>query len=212
MKAAWIVFCKELVDALRDRRTLLTVALSSIAVGPVLLLALSTLISGIERRAEQRELLVVGIEQAPTLRNYLERQTFVIKPAPSDYEAQLREGHLREPVLVVAGGFELDLAAGVPPALEVVSSSTSQGMQASASRVARALRGFTSEQASLRLAFRGVAPGVLEVVEVQERDIASAGARAAQLTGMVPFFVLMAVLYGALHAALDTTAGELERG
>ena len=29
---------------------------------------------------------------------------------------------------------------------------------------------------------------------------------------MLPFFVMMAVLYGALHAALDTTAGERERG
>ena len=29
---------------------------------------------------------------------------------------------------------------------------------------------------------------------------------------LVPFFVLMAVLYGALNAALDTTAGERERG
>jgi sodium transport system permease protein len=33
-----------------------------------------------------------------------------------------------------------------------------------------------------------------------------------RLTGMLPFFVLMAVLYGALNAALDTTAGERERG
>jgi sodium transport system permease protein len=53
---------------------------------------------------------------------------------------------------------------------------------------------------------------VLEAVELQERDLANRGARAAQLTGMVPFFVLMAVLYGALSAALDTTAGERERG
>jgi sodium transport system permease protein len=29
---------------------------------------------------------------------------------------------------------------------------------------------------------------------------------------MLPFFVIMAVLYGALNAALDTTAGERERG
>jgi sodium transport system permease protein len=32
------------------------------------------------------------------------------------------------------------------------------------------------------------------------------------LATMVPFFVLMAVVYGALNAALDTTAGERERG
>jgi sodium transport system permease protein len=49
-------------------------------------------------------------------------------------------------------------------------------------------------------------------VDVQERDLASPQSRAAQITGMLPFFVLMAVLYGALNAALDTTAGERERG
>jgi sodium transport system permease protein len=79
-------------------------------------------------------------------------------------------------------------------------------------RVTRLLRGFSNEQAVLRLALRGVAPSVLDVVEVQERDLASPQSRAAQLTGMLPFFILMAVLYGALNAALDTTAGERERG
>ena len=63
-----------------------------------------------------------------------------------------------------------------------------------------------------RLTYRGVAPAALESVQIQERDLADPRARAAQLTGIVPFFVLMAVLYGALNAALDTTAGERERG
>jgi sodium transport system permease protein len=47
---------------------------------------------------------------------------------------------------------------------------------------------------------------------LEERDLASTQTRATQITGMLPFFVLMAVLYGALNAALDTTAGERERG
>ena len=47
---------------------------------------------------------------------------------------------------------------------------------------------------------------------MEERDLANPQSRAAQLTGMLPFFVMMAVLYGALNAALDTTAGERERG
>jgi sodium transport system permease protein len=49
-------------------------------------------------------------------------------------------------------------------------------------------------------------------VQVQERDLAGSQSRALQITAMLPFFVLMAVLYGALNAALDTTAGERERG
>jgi sodium transport system permease protein len=59
---------------------------------------------------------------------------------------------------------------------------------------------------------RGVAPALLSVSRVDEHDIADNAARAAQLPGMLPYFVLMAVLYGALNAALDTTAGERERG
>jgi sodium transport system permease protein len=78
--------------------------------------------------------------------------------------------------------------------------------------VARLLQGFSQEQAMLRLAWHGVAPASLQAIEIDERDLASPAARAAQWATLVPFFVLMAVLYGALHAALDTTAGERERG
>jgi sodium transport system permease protein len=59
---------------------------------------------------------------------------------------------------------------------------------------------------------RGVAASLTEAVRVEERDLADPAARAAQLGAILPYFVLMAVLYGALNAALDTTAGERERG
>ncbi len=209
---AWVVFCKELVDALRDRRTLVVVLLSSVAIGPLVMVALSALVAGIEKRAEERTVVAAGIEHAPTLRNYLERQTYRIEAAPADYEAKLKNQSLGDPVLLVGKDFEAELARGEPPRLEIGSSSGNQRAGTSVNRLTRLLRGFSSEQATLRLVLRGVAPATLEVVEVQERDLANPQSRAAQLTGMVPFFVLMAVLYGALNAALDTTAGERERG
>ena len=59
---------------------------------------------------------------------------------------------------------------------------------------------------------RGVAVASLQPLEVQERDMANANARAAQLTGaMIPLYVLIAVLTGAMGAAMDSTAGERER-
>lgn len=209
---AWIVFRKELLDALRDRRTLLMVLISSVAIGPLVLIALSALVAGIERRAEERSVVVDGIEHAPSLRNYLLRQTYSIKAAPADYERQLTSKALGDPVLRIGRDFEADLARGEPPVVELFSSSANQRAENSVARISRLLRGFASEQTVLRLALRGVAPGTLEVIDVQERDLANPQARAAQLTGMLPFFVLMAVLYGALNAALDTTAGERERG
>jgi sodium transport system permease protein len=209
---AWIVFKKELIDALRDRRTLMVVLLSSVAIGPIVLIALSALVAGIEQRAEERTVVVLGIEHAPTLKNFLERQTYRISAAPADYEKQLVSQQLGDPVLLIGKDFEAELARGEPPLVEIVSSSSNQRAGQSVNRLARLLRGFSSEQSALRLAWRGVAPATLEVIDVQERDLANPQSRAAQLTGMLPFFIMMAVLYGALNAALDTTAGERERG
>ncbi|HSM23028.1 MAG TPA: ABC transporter permease [Rubrivivax sp.] len=210
--AAWTVYLKELVDALRDRRTLLVVLLSSVAIGPAVLVLISQLVAGIEKRAEAREVVVHGIEHAPTLRNYLERQTYTVREAPADYEQQLKDSQLGDPVLVVPADFEADMARGKPPLVELLASAGNQRSQTGSGAVQRLLRGFNQEQATLRLAVRGVSPAALEALRVEERDLADPASRAAQLSTMVPFFVLMAVLYGALTAALDTTAGERERG
>jgi sodium transport system permease protein len=114
--------------------------------------------------------------------------------------------------VVVEPDFEAALAAAQAPLVEVVASSTNNRSQAGQGRVLRLLAGFNQEQATLRLAVRGVAPSLLQAVDVEARDLAAPAARGARMSTMVPFFVLMAVLYGALHAALDTTAGERERG
>jgi sodium transport system permease protein len=212
MKAAWAVFLKELVDALRDRRTLAMVFLSSVAMGPLVLVLISTLVSNIEKRAEARELVAVGLDAAPTLKNYLQRQTYTLQPAPADFERQLTENKLGDPVLVVPADFEAQLARGELPVVEVISSAANQRAEGGVGRLTRLLAGFNQEQAGLRLAVRGISAAALQALQVEERDLANPATRAAQITVMLPFFVLMAVLYGALNAALDTTAGERERG
>lgn len=212
MRQALIVFMKELADALRDRRTLLRLLIPAVLMGPLLLTALSGLIASLEERADKREVLVVGMEAAPTLANYIERQTYTLKPAPADYEARLRATTLLEPVLVVPKDFEAKLLAGEAPSVEIVSDSANQRAMAGIGPLQRLLLGFNHERAMLNLAMRGVSTELLEPVDVQERDLASAQARAARLTSIIPMFVIMAVLYGALTAALDSTAGERERG
>ena len=208
----WAVFRKELMDALRDRRTLVMVVLSSVAIGPVVLMLISTLASSFEKRAEAREVVVAGMAHAPGLRNYLERQNYTIKDAPPDYEQQLKDSRLQDPVLVVPADFEQMLLAGDMPELEVVSHSANQRAQSSVGRITGLLRGYNREQATLRLLVRGVSPTLLQAVEITEFDLASPATRGAQLSFMLTFSMLMAVLYGAFNAALDTTAGERERG
>ena len=114
-RSAWTVYLKELLDALRDRRTLFVVLLSSVAMGPLVLVLVSSLVAGIEKRAEARVVVVQGIAHAPTLRNYLERQTYTVRDAPADYEQQLKDSKLGDPV-VVAQFIERLQQHGIDPA------------------------------------------------------------------------------------------------
>jgi len=212
LRNSLIVFGKEIVDALRDRRTLLRLLIPAVLMGPLMLLAISGLISSLEERADKREVLVAGIENAPTLRNYLERQTYTIKIAPADYEARLRATTLLEPVMVIGKDFERELREGRQPTVELVSDSANQRASAGLGTLTRLISGFGNERAALALALRGVSSDLLQPVDVQERDLASVQARATRITAMIPMFIIMAVLYGALTAALDSTAGERERG
>ena len=182
----WIVLSKELLDALRDRRTVLRLMGPALLRGPLLLMALSGLISSLEERAEQREVMVAGIENAPTLRNFLERQTYVIKAAPADYEAQLRATRLLVPVLVIGADFEAELLAGLRPTVELVSDSANQRAGSGMPALQRLLAGFNRETASLNLALRGISTELLQPVAVEERDLASVQARASRITSIIP--------------------------
>ena len=206
------VFRKELRDALRDRRTMLMVLLSAVATGPLMLVLMSVLFSDLQKSAESREIQVVGIEHAPTLRNFLERATMTVVAAPADHERLIKDSKLAAAVLVVPPDFEQRLQGGERPVVEVVSSSGNPRAQASVGRLSGLLRAFNDERRRLALAAHGVSASVLQAVEVEQRDLADPRSRGAQLTFIVAFFVLSAVVYGCFTAALDTTAGERERG
>lgn len=210
--AVWAVFRKEAVDAVRDRRTLLMVLVSAVMAGPLLLVAMASFLATAQSRNEVRDVVIWGSDRAPTLVNYLQRQSYAIRQAPADYEARLSRSALSAPVVVIPANFEADLQQGELPVVEIVSDSANSQAKSGVARIERMLNGFNRERASLGLALRGVSVALLEPVQVDTRDIANAQTRSAQLTSMLPFFVMMAVLYGTLGAALDTTAGERERG
>ena len=212
VETAWHVFAKEMLDAWRDRRTLLVVLVTGVLMGPLILVGVSFFVASFEARADLREVYVVGIDQAPALKNYLERQTWRVKTPPEDFEAQLRSSKFGNPVIVVPTNFEADMLRGEAPALEIVGDSANKQSGAAMGALRGLLEGYNRERAGLTLALRGVAPASLESLRVEERDLASTQTRAVRITGVLPIFVMMAVVYGALNAALDSTAGERERG
>lgn len=212
MKAMLTIFRKEIKDALRDRRTLMTALLSSLLGVPLMLFIFSTVLSQVESQEEKRTVLAVGIENAPQLENFILRQGYQIKAAPVDYEAKSRSKELDQPVLLVPQDFEKKLMTGDKAILEVAYDSNNRQAEFGLRPLKRLLEAFTQETTLMGLTMRGISTELLQRIEVRERRLQKPEERKASITEMLPMMVLMAIIIGGMYAAIDTTAGERERG
>ncbi|MGH6624185.1 MAG: ABC transporter permease [Burkholderiaceae bacterium] len=212
MKDARVVFRKELVDALRDRRTWLIVLVSSMLAGPVTLLLLSSFITSVEEGLARREVIISGAAAAPTLTNFLQRSGATLKDAPEDFRGEIRSGRLQNAVVVVPPDFEARLAAGESVRLELVHDETATRAQGATRATQALLRGFNRELGMQRLLARGVSPRLGAAIEVEDVNLATSQARGAQLLFLIPWLALVGAVVGAVSVAIDVTAGERERG
>ena len=83
---------------------------------------------------------------------------------------------------------------------------------ASAERARRLLEAYGGQLASLRLLVRGISPEVVHPVDVRTLDVATPAGRSLLILGMMTYFSFMSMLVGGFYLAIDTTAGERERG
>ncbi len=212
IRAWWTVFRKELVDALRDRRTIVTMLVTGIAIGPIALVLMGRYVAGIEEKAAARQVLVDGLDRAPPLANFLARNGITPQPPPPDYAARIERGTLQEAVVVVPERFMERYERGETIDVQLVFDDSRTGAQPSIRLADSALRGFSRETGVLRVIARGLSPQLLNTINVERVDIATPKQQAAFLLFLIPMFGLLGAVIGGLGVALDTTAGERERG
>jgi sodium transport system permease protein len=205
------VFRKELKDALRDRRTALMVLFASILTGPITLVLVAQFISGLEEKAATLKVRLAGQEHAPALVNFLRRSDVEIEVAPADYEARVREGRL-DAVIVVPKDFDQRYLAGDGARVELVYDDSRTESGPAIRQAERLLRAFNREAGMLRLMARGVSPDLTEPVKVQHVSTATPRQKRAFLLFLIPMFAILSPLLGGMTIAIDSTAGERERG
>ena len=205
------VFRKELVDAVRDRRTLLMVLVASIITGPLTLVLIAQFVSGLEEKASILKVRIAGIERAPALVNFLERNDVDIENAPADYETLVKEGRL-DAVIVVPTDFHERFLAGDDARVELVYDDSRTESSPAIRQAERLLRAFNRETGYLRLVARGVSPSLIEAVKVDHVNTATPRQKGAVLLFLIPMFAILAPLLGGMTIAIDATAGERERG
>ncbi len=212
MRNVWIVFVKESIDNLRDRRSLFLGLIYPI-VGALLLGMLVSFVGGMFRGQSYTSLSlpVEGADRAPALIKFLASKSVNIRLAPVDPRQAVRSGET-DAVLVIPAGYAENFAAQRPAAVHMVVNATRLSTVITVSRVKEILRAYAREVGQARLRNHGIAPEVASPLEIKSINVGRSRNLAGFFLNMLPPFIIFTIFVGGVYLAIDTTAGERERG
>jgi sodium transport system permease protein len=216
MRALLSVFYKEFIENLRDKRTLLSALLFGPLFGPLLFsfMVTRTLDQNIAEADVPMKITVSGGTHAPALVAFLQSngaEVTRVEWGESEARAAVRTG--RAPlVLLIPADYADRFRSGLPAPLLLFADSSDSQTRKTVDRTQGLLAGYGSQVAQLRLQIRGIDPMIALPLAVDDIDIATPSGRAVAVMGFMTYFVLFALLMGGLYLAIDSTAGERERG
>ncbi len=210
-----IVYRKELVDSLRDRRTVI-----SMVVVPLLLMPLLTIgVGGVfvrqvsQAREEVPTVMILGGRDSPKVRKQIEQlQQVRVVPEKPDYADEISNKKIRAAV-EIPEGFDAKLSAGEPMTVKIYMYEGELKSGFGADRLQKFFRDLRDQTIRLNLQARRLPESIVRPFDIQQQNVAAPEkVGGAILGGMVPYFVILLCLTGAMYPAMDLTAGEKERG
>ena len=217
MSSAILTVCrKEIIENSRDRRTLFSTLFFGPLFGPALFaiminVMVSQALSGAD---EVMTIPIIGQAHAPNLVDFLRRQG--VDPSAElesleEATASVKEGE-HEIVLVIGPEFPENFRTGGDARVTLVFDQSQTRANVNARRVRGLLNTYARQLTAMRLQARGISPLLLRPFTVDDFDVSTATGRSVILLGMLTYFLLFATLMGGFHLAIDSTAGERERG
>lgn len=212
----WIIYRKELRDALRDRRTLISSIVVPTLLMPLLLFGVGRLMQRAvaEAREDVPAVAVLGAAGAPTLMSRLALDARVrLVPVPADWREAIAAKRLRA-VLELPERLEERLRAGeAAPAIRIFHYQGELKSENGARVAERIVTEHRERVVTERLAARGLGPDAVRPFEVRRENVAPPEKVGGNLFGgLVPYFIILLCFTGAIYPAMDITAGEKERG
>lgn len=217
MRRMLAVCRKEIIDNLRDRRTMLSTLAFGPLFAPLMFVVMIQIVVDRTITSGQEALTVpiVGIEDAPNLEEFLAARNITPRTEPgvtdlitaSEAVAERRVSF----AVVIEDSFANDLEGSEPARITVVFDRSNSREADRAQRVRSALSAYSERIAALRLVARGISPVIMRPIIVDTYDVSTPTGRSALVLGILTYFLLFAVLMGGMYLAIDTTAGERER-
>jgi sodium transport system permease protein len=216
MRAVWTVFRKEVLENLRDRRVIASAFFFGVLLAPVVFGFTTTMVSKRAVASQDKPLVlpVAGGNHAPNLMQFLRENGVQVEAVQltSDQATDAVRSGERDLVLLVGDDYGKALQAAESAPLSLVVDTSNSRTSPTAERARQLLAAYGHQLAALRLMVRGINPTVIDPIGVHTLDVATPAGRSLLILGMMTYFCFMSMLVGGFYLAIDTTAGERERG
>jgi sodium transport system permease protein len=210
-----IVYRKELREALRDRRTLISSLLVPLLLFPLLTAGLGAAISALLGKAKEeipKVMIIGGVDSPRLLEDLRNLKKIEIVPLAGNWKEQIINKDIRA-ALGVPTGFESDLARQKPMTLKIYNYSGDLKSSLATSVIQEHLESFRGNIVKESLSAKNVPASVLKPFAVEEQNVAPPEkVGGAAFGGVIGYMVILLCLTGCMYPAMDLTAGEKERG
>jgi sodium transport system permease protein len=210
-----IVYRKELIDSLRDRRTVISMIVVPLLVMPLLTIGMGVLSMTLVGLAEKEipKVMILGGEDSPRVTAELRQLRDVqVVPAKPDYAEEISNKQIRAAV-EIPEGFEAKLAAGESSTVKIYMYEGELKSNFGADRMQRFFREMRDRTVREHLEARQLPDSLVRPFDIEQKNVAPPEkVGGAILGGLVPYLVILLCLTGAMYPAMDLTAGEKERG
>ncbi len=200
------VFRKEMIDMIRDRRTLVSMIVVPIVAMPVMFFLMNQFVVSAGKKAQEEAVTVAvrAADQLPGLLNALSGAGFEVRAA-TDLQAAVERKQ-------VAAGVEPVLLAGGAREVRIYADLTRQTSQIAAGKIGSVLDAFKEASIRLKLIQLGVPDAVMTPFTVKRVNVAPPAKMAGSFWGTILGYTIVIFMFsGAMYPAIDMTAGEKER-
>lgn len=215
LKNIGVVYRKELKDSLRDRRTVISMVVVPILLFPMLTLGMGVLGAKMMTAAKQEipTVMIVDAQNSPRIVSALKNDKKIqIVPTTADYLSQISNKTIKAAV-IIPPNFDASAELGEGKTIVIDYYEGEVKSQLAESTVEDFLKDYRDSLARQLVSARGVPGQLVKPFDTDEENVAPPEKVAgSSLGGLIPYFVIILALTGAMYPAMDLTAGEKERG
>jgi len=210
-----IVYRKELREALRDRRTLISSLLVPLVLFPLLTAGLGAAISALIGKAKEEipTVMILGGEDSPAILAELRGSNKIkVVPTQPNWKDQIINKDIRA-AIEIPPGFQDDVDHQKTATLLIHNYEGDMKSAIATDNIQKSLEKYRDRIVHDNLSAKDIPDSALKPFEIKENNVAPPEkVGGAAFGGVIGYMVILLCLTGSMYPAMDLTAGEKERG